>query len=419
MRDRVRTKGHTSKTYGFLYHGPYGSSLPSIEVIYDMPSSKMEYMYDFVGNESSDFNPCYHDKVLSAVKPVEGFVTGSAETGYMQYSFSVGALVPYPQPGVHRTFSLPIEDWLEDFSVSAEDHFKTAVQDDTLILNFILELIQLCEGNISILKKLQRTVSDMIKNFRRLYEQTGNYWLAWNFAIKPSIGDILSALNVLKRAEKRLKFLRARNHLNTKVKYREGPRVYEDVTDVCSANWPTPVPHDPPYSYTLPPDAHFEIHYDEVEVVLSSWAWVRWDIDSAYLDDWVTATGMVSMIMLGLYNPLKIIWEAIPFSWLIDWFTNKRTQLLLEQGNLGKLMFPDAEILGTGHTVSLKATGTYTFKPDLFGTNDIDAGAFQYERYDRRPGLPNPGEYGLRLGMLNAWQTSILGAIGGQRFRRR
>lgn len=360
----------------------------------------------------SDFNPGYHVKFIQPGKPVDNLTVEVSPGSYEHYLFSKGGIQVAPDIlGVLRKHDFGIEDWIDDFSASAEDHFLTAVQDKNSLINFIIELIEVCEGNLKVAKTIGRKIETAIETFWRLFRKTGSYWVAWNFAWKPTINDIHSFFTTLQRAEKRVKWLREHNHRPTKVHYRQGPRDFSGVISTDSS-WVHHVPGGTPFTISQPPGMTCETTFD-CKITLSAWAWVRYDIEDVYLFSLEDAIGMTALIMQGVYNPAKIVWEAIPWSWLVEWFTNQRAQLIKEKLSLAKLVFPDSTILGTGWTLHLqKCTGSTTLLIDgPSGTTRNDIGSYFLDIYDRRPGLPT-GDPAFRFDALSAWQTSILAAIG-------
>lgn len=413
MHERKRNKGVQ------VPQGPVSLNLtlPDIGSIYgwgecsDIYSTKMEEMYDVIGNQKSDFNPCDHDKYLGTLRPLGYFASGpDLEGRWSQYSFGAGGPFPTELLQSLRNLDLFGPNYLEDFSISAEIHYKKAVDDSTSLLNFIIELIALCELNISTWKKYSVIMESAIKQFWRVLRKTGNYWVAWNFAIKPTVRDIWAFLTTYERALKRLEFLRARNHKDTKLKYRQSPFEISGTQVPVGFNWWTGSLEflgSPVNSY--PADwGGFLMDY-KGNVRVSSWAHVIYDIDDNYLNDMFTAVGMIMLCMNGLYNPIKVAWEAIPFSWLIEWFTNKKIELLKEMGNLSP--FRDATILGVGHSVRIKLQDAtvYAWKNGE-SAQGFSIGDFQYERFYRRQGLPT-GESALFAADMNLTRTGILGGI--------
>lgn len=373
--------------------------------------SHWEYMADTVGQIQSDFNPCYHYKWINAGKPVDSFGVETAPGAYEFYQTNVGGVQVQDILGVLRGYDFGIDNDIEDFGASAEDHFLTAVQDKNSLLNFIIELIEVCEGNLKVVRTLSKKVENALETFWRVFKKTGNYWVAWNFAWKPTIGDILSWLTTMRRAEKRIKWLAAHNHRPVKVHYRKNDIEVKGVIP-ATASWFHHVPGGDPFVYPQPPLLCGEIAF-EANIGLSAWAWVQFDIPDVYLFDLQTAINMAALTMQGIYNPAKIIWEAIPFSWLIEWFVNQRAQLLKEKASLAKLIFPDSVIIESGWTVHLKkCMGTATIlSPGPSGTMRYDQGDYFLDIFDRRPGLPG-GSVAFRFEALSALQSSILAAIG-------
>jgi hypothetical protein len=374
---------------------------------------KSEVMTDTTGFLQNDFNPVHHEKLQALIRPVITWVEGDPLTQVT--NSCAGGLVPKEIAPVIRDTLSPDPQWLDDFAALAEHHFKTAVDDTHSILNFLIEAIEMCEGNVEKLKALSDKILKALKLFRELYKKTGKFWLSWNFAIKPTIGDVYNIIDSLTAAKKRLKWLRDHNHLDTKVKYRFTPLILEGVAVVDYQL--------PDYDYTVPPPYHtcasfpdankrFELEY-QATILPCAHAWVRFDIPDMYLDE-DFGLGIVWASLAGLYNPLKVAWEAVPYSWLIDWFVNMKTRLQLEAANLSPLK--DAEILSTGHSLKTKVTGLIYYCSDSPLVKE-EVGGFTYECYVRRPGLPYQEVFPFRI-PIEWYNASILASLISQKRRR-
>lgn len=375
-----------------------------------------EEMWDMIRAKENDFNPCYHDHYINTGKPVSSFAVEVAPAVYEFYSCSSQGGIHTEDPlGALRNMDLGIAEWFEDFSANAKEHFEATVPNKSLLLNLLLETIELLEGNLKVAKKVSDHVSKALAIFWKMFHRTGNYWLAWNFAIKPTISDIYNLLTGLQQANKRLKFLRERNRRKTKIHYREDTRTFSGTIPLEVA-WFRHVPGGDPL-IPLPPSISAELSY-EVEIQLSAWAWTFFDLPDWLLDDYTSAIGMIFLTQQGVYNPVKVLWEAVPFSWLIEWLANRKAQL--EKEKLSLTPFPRAQILEAGTTVHLKKMfGNIRILIDgPSGTNEYPVGDFFYSRFDRRPGLTDV-DPALRLSVPTAWQISILAALGGQRLVRR
>jgi len=443
--NRIRFKVRGGETYygTFARYWP-GGDHPSPVIHWSKiktPYTVWRYMVDTHGFLQDDFNPCFHERYVG-VHNFPSSVSWTASDGVHQWATSYRRQLDDPVAGC-RSIDLHLGTWLQDFSARAENHFLVLVKTDYSLINFLIEMVQLMEGNVSILSRLKEAIESAIAAFRRKFAETGSYWLSWNFAIKPTIADIKAMLNTYKRAIKRLKWLRERNHKDTKVHYREGPRFVSDtsefpmaVDDVTQPYYePTPVNIQPkpwlPPIYQEWPDwlllqEKCEVEYD-AEVLLSAWAWIRFDIPDAYLEG-IPALGIVISAMQGLYNPLAIGWEAVPFSWLIDWFRTEshrlREALKSDLNPLGH-----ATILSVGWSAKVEILGKYYHRCGMTNSGGLDppptpdewtrteAGAFRYRLYNRQPGLPEVSDSPFSI-PWEWYNASILASLIQQKRRR-
>jgi hypothetical protein len=377
---------------------------------------KSEKMQDTVGFMKCDYNPCYHEKFHTAAEPLHELAIEKFSGVYEYYTFEGGGLMVHNLLEVLINHDFGIGDQLDDFGVTALDHFVTTVQDENSLLNFLYECKDLCELNLKEVTKVSLKLRGAIDTFFRMIRKGAGYWVAWNFAIRPTISDIHSMLTAVEKANKRLKWLREWNHRPVKVKYRENPGKISGTIAV-DPSWLHPVPGGTPFVLPQPVELGAELKY-ECELKLSAWAEIQFDIPDYLLDDWHLAVGMIILTQQGIYNPLKVVWEAIPFSWLIDWLTNKRVQLLKELANLSP--FPPARVLQVGHTVHFKQMvgTTYIVVNEFSGIRKVEIGVFDFDRFDRRPGLPT-GDSLVRPPVLDLRQASILAGIAVNSNRRR
>lgn len=379
-----------------------------------------EYMSDNIKKWQSDFNPCYHYKLINAGKPCSSLAVEVDPGVYEYYSSDDGGIMTADILEACRNVDLGISAWLDDFGANALNHFTHAVMpDNTSLLNFIIELIELIEGNVGILKKLEAKWLKAVEIFNRMLARGDSYWLAFNFALKPTIGDLQNMLTVIERASKRIKWLADYNHKVIRLHYRESPRTFSGVLDT-DVQWYFRVAGGDPLNFPIPPGLHGQITYN-TDLVLSAWADVRFNIPDWLLADW-EAVGIAVLQMMGVYNPAKVVWEATPFTWLGEWFLNQRARL--EKEKLSLAPYPPPEILGMGHTLHYKKWfGESKLLVDgPSGTLETVLGPYSLDLYDRRPGLPT-GDPAVRPPVLNEWQTSIIAALASTRgrshFRRR
>lgn len=378
---------------------------------------KREVMYDIVGNQKCDFNPVDHWKLLGAQGKVEWIVNG-VDPNQVTYQFSLGGFPCSTIPETLLATDFFTIQELDDFAAEAEDSFRTVVDDDSSFINNIIEMIEMCEGNIRALKDLGEKFKKAWATFFKVLQSTGSYYVAWRFAIKPLIRDVQNFLTMVSRARKRLKWLKANNHRITRVRFMGHKKDIEDPTfgfgDIA---W---VQNDPNYPMEVlpaaPPNSVGFLGNISGFAQLNAWADVKFDVPDYLLDDMILAMGMIMMTMQGIYNPLKIIWEAIPFSWLIEWFTNKRIQLQKELASLDP--FGTATIYQTGWSMKMKIFGFVSWvgsDPD----QHVEIGDFLFKRYLRRPGLPTGDSSIFAENPLDLGRLGILGGIAGNWRHRR
>jgi hypothetical protein len=113
---------------------------------------------------------------------------------------------------------------------------------------------------------------------------------------------------------------------------------------------------------------------------------------------------------LGLNNPLQVVWQAMPFSFVVDWFLNIG-------GALSQLDFQDRTVEWDIWNVHWSAKHTFDVEVrqrfnDSNGNVLIDqmVGRWRCSRYERFRGYPAP-ESMFDLDSLSPKQASLLAAL--------
>lgn len=99
---------------------------------------------------------------------------------------------------------------------------------------------------------------------------------------------------------------------------------------------------------------------------------------------------------LGLVNPASVLWELVPFSFLLDWFVNVG-DFLTSMTDLWGVSISNAY---TSQLLSIKSCETdyrYTYGGKLYGFASVQTGVW----FDRRIGLPS-----VTLAMRPPWRLS-------------
>jgi hypothetical protein len=128
------------------------------------------------------------------------------------------------------------------------------------------------------------------------------------------------------------------------------------------------------------------------------------------------------MRLLGLRLNPDLIYRSLPWTWLLDWFTNVGDVVSNASNNqpyhmVAKYAYVMAEESWTWHT-----SGTHDVKVGTYGSGSTPPTMRQYAmtsngRVWKRRVEANPYGFGVSDGMLSAYQWSILVALGLTRFR--
>lgn len=395
-------------THGFMSLDGLQTDLGILS--YSKTASRCEEMVDTVGYKDCDFNPCWHDKLL--LKFTSPSVINVTDSGVdLSYVFledrglSVENLLPTLR-SIDSDVNPVLRNYLDDSSAEAELAFTRLVDVTALLENFVIEALEMLEGNIKKLENLSSRMKRAFDEFFSIWKRTGNYWLAWNFAIKPTIKDIETFLGNYDKAKRKLKWLRDHNHLDTKVRHRSHPIEWDGQFEF-SPKWPDSTGSS---DYQKPESVVFRVYYS-AQAAAAFAGYIHFDIADYLLADDDIALKMVLADMLGLFDPLMVAWEAIPFSWLIDWFRSRRDNLRIRYANLDP--FQDATIIQACHSVKLKIFGAL-YVVDSNG--ERPCGNFLYRNYTRSPGLNFPPGDSFRV-PLEWYNASILAAIVAQKVR--
>jgi hypothetical protein len=198
--------------------------------------------------------------------------------------------------------------------LAAWKKFHTVIPEDVSIANFLYELKDFKEifTGLNGARKLKNVPKPKFSKVPAIANST---FLQYNFAWAPFIGDLLKLRSMIDSVPKRLDFLRRTRGKPTRVHFR--------VDDAWSDPGPLDEAVDLYYNKRYPYDSLFAdsqitnfLRLSSYTSKFSSSCTIVQEIDG--LDDAWTGIKAV-YASLGLNNPLKIVWNAIPFSFMIDW----------------------------------------------------------------------------------------------------
>lgn len=304
---RYRTKAKYHETN--LFRGYQSSN--QTEPVFDTPLvpflTSFEVMKDVVGNKDR-FNPVSHMRLNQ--------IPGKREPFRKEYllqppflgtrtAYSFGEWVPWPWGTEYDALPALIQryDDLEapllvlptgeaaSFTRQALDKALNQVPTEISIANFLWEL---------------REVKSLIPKLEG-WKTIPNQFLNLSFGWIPFIQDIKALLTVVATVRKRLEHLKRVNKRAVTISHQKRYILVDSQSEQPTVNQDSDPSDNSLYVAS-------KISYEEVTV--RQHLIVGYDLDLSGADAFIQA--MCSA--LGLMNPLAIIWEAIPFSFAVDWF---------------------------------------------------------------------------------------------------
>lgn len=397
-QNRVRERFEEVNEDFFYTHlqttGPGGSSLPMPEPMSFHAYSFWERMVDNTGlrnkqnridhikwRQSFERPPTVHD-VHGSVVALNGFVPNDLHNYVYRF---------VPSPGYER---------IEQLAKQAEDHFRRTVRPTVQLLNFVAELRELCLGKAEEVTKFAAKLEKAFADYWVfLAKHPEDFYLAYEFFLKPFEADFRKILCSVSEAHKRLQWLINNNGKAVEVEYRIGDVFQPDLSmsiDSLGQLWSYGIggwdPVHPPWEGGIAPlrlDSadRLELHYRNYKVVFCAQATVLFQIPEYKLRD-----GGVLLVwesMMGLDRPLAALWEGTLFSFVVDWFTDCADDFANWLDESVFVAWPDAQILRADHSFKL-TTDVHLIQQKWDGSNyhPVDLGKATYSRYKRDWGLP-------------------------------
>lgn len=144
-------------------------------------------------------------------------------------------------------------------------------------------------------------------------KELGGDYLWYNFGLRPMVEDIRKMLSTVDNVRKRIRYLQKTHGRPTRVRSRM--ITYLPVETGSWGSWQN-LPYWSPY--IIPQMRTRGIYFPaRVEQVVGATM-----VQSLYGLDRVEGFASAMLSSLGFNRPLSIAWEAIPFSWLVDYFVN-------------------------------------------------------------------------------------------------
>lgn len=259
-----------------------------------------------------------------------------------------------------------------------------------------------------------------LKDFPRMLRQLGRVlkkdispkdvpggYLAYQFGWTPLINDVIALFGLADSMKNRFDYL-------LKISQGEGKRIKRNL-----------------YSYdnvaTSNPAWFDQIIQAQTETTTKRRVWFTCrigDVDNTIVDDLlllhrrarsgnVEASGDLHRRMLGIRadrNKFKTLWDALPWSWLIDYFASIGDFI---EAQTAQLPFTPRDVCvmrKTEYEIVFKETGRYLHPSYNYSSGELTDGWYRTTYQERYP-RPNLRPRVLFTPILSGRQTSILGAL--------
>lgn len=381
-------------------------------------SKETNEMFDTHGFQQNWYNPCTKEKFKSYI---DGFDPIEDTSEIMNF----GSTSPSVRSSIRASIPFLNSAQLDELALQSELKLSKLVDSNVDLINFLRELIQAITGNISAVRRFANLYERMMKAFQDAYKrllkqghkEAAAYWLAWNFAIKPFISDLRAILCGVSATYKKLDYLRKHNHRVIYLDYHR--KDLESLLSFDPNEWITAdhiltVVRSPDWGLATPAAGGYKIQVRIHDVKLTYHARSKVFLDIPdYLLNGFGAIGALWSALNGLTNPVAVIWEAIPFSWLIDYFLSLRARLFQHVYDFNPFN-EGMTVLGFGHSFTYQASCSCRLWKTHPTNGDAEVqmlGPVHYDLYNREKGLPYPEQVTFFRLPSNWYQASIIGAI--------
>jgi len=341
------------------------------------------FLSDVIGNPAG-VNPAYQVVMNSTVSRVSNFFNVDGA--------SISQLDSYPvllDPSLMHTNGMIVTPSAAQFSswaIDAFNAFHDQIPREFSVGNFLYEL---------------RDIKGMIPKIESSISRTASSnFLAFEFGVKPFVGDVSKMLTLMVTVQKRLQYLRETAGKETSLYF---SRKVEEPTGPTTFN----LPQLQDFDSSGQGGALWKFRRVGYKGTFSASAKLLQNLEG--LSD-MSSSIKAYASALGLNNPLAIAWEAIPYSFVVDWFfkVGKLIDTLAIQPFGGEWTLRNT-------VSSFKDEYVYLVDQDFFpniASTKVFAGQVSIRRFSRNVGLPvsslfatdltlTPKQQALSLALLN------------------
>jgi hypothetical protein len=379
--------------------GPQVQSVFGVSELTESSSYAIETMADIVGNPKG-FNEVLHWKRPLPKRPPDVSPTLWGVTYAFEgvgtpdpTSFGIGQ-VPVVDPSVLSAFGY-------DSFYGAATQFSEQVS---------LGLVAWEFPELADLPKLIGEWKSVFASLQGLLKGFADKFLGYEFGVSPTISDGRKLVGVFEKFRKRLKLLQQTQGKTFKA------HLSREITSVVPCEYEDELYHSSPYEAAYHYWAYPHFGQGVVRHKLVSNIVVRNNLSG--LDDLVRQMDAFAA-MLGLNNPGKILWDHMPYSFLIGWFAKLDNVFRDLVNNPVAAPFEgQLEIVEASYSVKSTVERPLRAYFPSGGDSSISV-AVTYDfhvmsQYERRSGIPL-GDYISFGDDLSAMQKTLLAALISQR----
>jgi hypothetical protein len=211
------------------------------------------------------------------------------------------------------SFDQSCSEFVHSSFLGGEDIAENAIFVDALKLAFnpskaVLNLFTIVKDLVRSEYKPILTLGHLAKSYRKILKKGANADLLYKFGIRPAISDIVDTLHSHSKVRDRMDYLKQNGGSWVPI------RVKQEILADSANQIIAPLAHGVSTQYVSQCD------YRRTTGIISAYGRVRPDLD--WNDTW-----SAYLQYFGIDHMIGLAWELVPFSFVVDWFTNAKARI--------------------------------------------------------------------------------------------
>lgn len=315
---------------------------------------------------------------LKPVVPWEQYGAGST-----QYCIPTDGALPRCSESIVFNVPFASDDLVYEFAWDSFQKFSTQIPTDVSIANFVWELQEVGQLLPSLEKNVQKTIS-------------GAY-LSEKFGWEPLLKDLQVLTGILSTVQRKINFLKST--------YGKKIRLGNYRGDALTVGTGSLSPHNQLIETWDSPDRREAWVLKRYRCDLRAGGRLYHELEG--LND-LYGYCRAMLVALGLDNPLKAVWQAIPYSFVVDWFLGLSRKL----GGLSINPFK-GQFQVSDFSVSVSTVFEWSVSQVSAPSGSTPLGVVRAKQYERISRLPVQASY-LTLNALSPQQLLLASAMLAQ-----